>query len=143
MIKVDIPEGESLEVSVAGYTFFIARWDEDRVEISRWINGHHRQIMLNPKEDAVPPVDPRDVPLDRNLTLKRLPAEAQAADLIRVVVWEKDRDTGSRSVLNIVEGTPRQIISFFNGNREMWASTGGSDTARIEVVKREREGLWA
>lgn len=143
MIKIDVPEGESLEVSIAGYTFFIAKMEEDRVEVSRWFNGHHRQIDLNPAEDALPPVDLRDVPLDRNLTQKRLPEEAQTADTIRVIVWEKDADTGSRSILDIVEGTRSQIIRFFNGNREMWASTGGSKTARIEVVKQEREGIWA
>ena len=143
MIRVEVPEGESLEVSIAGYTFFIAKMEEDRVEVSRWCNGHHRQINLSPLEDARPPVDPRDVPLDRNLTQRRLPEAARAAETLRVIVWEVDKDTSSRSILDIVEGTPNQIIRIFNSNREMWASTGGSDTARIEVVKRELEGIWA
>ena len=143
MIRVEVPEGESLEVSIAGYTFFIAKMEEDRVEVSRWFNGHHRQINLSPLEDAVPPVDPRDVPLDRNLTQKRLPKEVQQAETIRCIVWERDQDTGSRSILYIVEGSRKDVIRFFNGNREMWARSGNGHTARIEMVKPEREGVWA
>jgi hypothetical protein len=145
VIEIKVPEGESASITVAGYTFLISKQEDGQVAIDRWIDGQHREIKLDPVEDAKPQPDPRDVPLNRNLTELRLPEQARKANTIRCIVWERDADTGARSILDIVEGSRKDIIRFFNRKREDWASTGGSETARIEVVpdEREREGIWA
>jgi hypothetical protein len=82
----------------------------------------------------LPRPDPRDVPLDRNLTELRLPASARDAKTIRVIIWETDADTGARSILDIVEGGRREIIRWFNRHRQQWAEQGRTNTARIEEV---------
>lgn len=134
MITLRVPDGETATIDIAGYTFFIARMASDRVVVERWIDGQHHVMDLNPVEDAKPRVDPRDVPLDRNLTELRLPESARKAETIRVIVWETDADTGARSILDIVEGGRREIIRWFNRYRRQWAEQGRTNTARIEVV---------
>ena len=141
MIEIKIPEGESASISVAGYTFHISKQEDGQVVVDRWIDGQHHDIKLDPVQDAKSQPQPEDVPLSRNLTKLRLPEPARKANTIRCIVWERDKDTGARSILDTASGSPREVIRYFNRNREMWARTGNNDTARIEVVP-VRHGCW-
>ena len=142
MIQLTVPGDESLEVQMAGYSLRFYVNSEGKLVFTRNIGDGYRELVLDPVDDAIPR-NPGDVPLDQNLTEKRLPALVQDAKTLRVVVWDRDADTGHRMVHDIVEGTQGQIIRFFNKRRGHWIDLGCDPTARLEVVREEREGIWA
>jgi hypothetical protein len=65
------------------------------------------------------------IPLDRNLTINRLPKELQGEKIIRMIVFEliyiRDQDEPAKTINDIAEGTPKQIIKIFNLNRKWYA----------------------
>lgn len=62
-----------------------------------------------------------ELDLSKNLTEKRLPAELQGAEAYRLILWETDQDTGSKSVYDIYEGIGKFAIYLFNKRRTYWA----------------------
>ena len=62
--------------------------------------------------------------LSRNLTEKRIPAELQGHEAYRLILWEVDQDTGSKSVYDIYEGVGKFAIYMFNRQRTAWAQNG-------------------
>lgn len=133
MIEIKVPEGESLEIRFGDYTIFLCRSDDGHVVMDRWINGVLRTIKLDPAEDSVPLPHPSKVSLDRNLTIKRLPLGMAAAETLRAIILEQDPETGARSVLDIAEGDPHDLIRCFNQLRKRWLGQGACE-ARLEVV---------
>lgn len=134
MITIKVPAGESLEIGFGEYTIRLYQGDDGKVEMHRWVDGSHRELKLDPREDAIPLPHPNTVPLDRNLTVKRLPPGLADGKTMRVIVWEQDAETGARSILDIVEGYRDDLIRCFNGMRKGWIEQGAVD-ARVEVVR--------
>jgi hypothetical protein len=62
--------------------------------------------------------------LSRNLTENRLPAELRGLPGQRLIIWEIDPDTGSRSVYDIYEGAGNFGIYMFNKCRKHWMEQG-------------------
>jgi hypothetical protein len=63
------------------------------------------------------------VPLDRNLTVKRLGVSVPVCDALRLVVWEKE--DGAEFIRDILEApTLDWIIGFVRNNRAAWSSLG-------------------
>jgi len=65
-----------------------------------------------------------DLDLTRNLTEKRIPAEMRGFEAYRLIIWDIDPDTGSRSVQDIFEGVGKFAIYFFNKSRTRWSAEG-------------------
>jgi hypothetical protein len=136
MVKVVVSEDDSLTAEMAGYTFHFYTNVDGKMVFERWIGNGHRKLVLDPADDGIAR-NPGDVSLERNLTVARLPEIARGAALLRVVVWDWDPDTKRRSVHDIVEGEPKQLIRFFNRKRDEWIGLGCDPTARIEVVPQD------
>ena len=62
--------------------------------------------------------------LTRNLTEKRIPTEMRGFEAYRLIIWDIDPDTGSRSVQDIFEGVGKFAIYFFNKSRTRWYAEG-------------------
>jgi len=73
-----------------------------------------------------------DIRLDRNLTVKRLPEHMQGATELRLVVYEVEKEFGAKSVRDIFEGTTKQVIKHFNGERD-WFLIDGNIECLIEA----------
>jgi hypothetical protein len=88
-----------------------------------------------------------DLDINKNLTEKRL--GLPGTELIRLIIWENtteeswERKDGNwvtvdvprRMVYDIVEGTRRQMIRWFNNHREDWLAHGvGKIDVRAETV---------
>lgn len=60
----------------------------------------------------------RNVSLNNRLSKKRL--TLPPCDHILIIIWDTDED-GIRTVFDIVSGTPRKMIRYFNKWREEWS----------------------
>ena len=137
MVSIVVSKDDVLSVEMDGYSFHFYTNVDGKMVFERWIGNGHRKLVLDPADDSINR-NPGDVSLERNLTVARLPEIARGAALLRIVVWDWDPNTKSRSVHDIVEGEPRQLIRFFNRKRDEWISLGCDPVARIEVVPENR-----
>ena len=64
------------------------------------------------------------VRIDRNMTVLRLPEEVRDAEVMRLVIFDTDKDTQAISVCDILEGPRNWTITIFNANREFYKETG-------------------
>ncbi len=136
MITISVPFDETLEVSMAGYRFFIMR-DGDRVVLERWIGDGHHKLEFNPVEDAKRVPHPNEIPLDRNLTAARVPTGIKGGQ-VRVIVWSRVAQDGDsyRKIEDIAEGYIDDVIRLFNRNRKRWIELGCNE-ARLEMIPDE------
>ena len=134
-VSVNVPNGQTVLVVVGDYTLHVSN-----------VNG--KVNCKTVKDEAFEADLPaplqyqrhaQDVEIGKNLTMNRIPIVARQTSTCRVIVWEFDKETGSRSVLDIAEGTHKDIIWFFNKNRKDWIERGCHEYARIEPVHSERD----
>jgi hypothetical protein len=138
MAAVTLSRQEQLEIYVSSYNLEIASDEAGNVTIMvGCANGERREIQLDVVRDSTPTPPENMIPLDGNLTLKRLATYLTDAvltkdTLLRMAVFETDEDTGARSIREIREDSARVIMREFNSNRDMWSITTGVYVVIVE-----------
>lgn len=133
MIKIELPDGDEVAVVVGNFTWTIA----NKAGVAKTVCVDNNNGFEADEPVAEPVKQPMDVELAERLTMKRIPPAARATAMCRIIVWDVDPQTGSRSVHDIIQGSKKDIIWHFNHHREDWIEQGCSKYARIEPVNED------
>lgn len=133
---VTLTDGDDLVVNATGYEITISATDgKVVVKASGYERAEPHMLILNPEIDSVPAPHLNAISLDRNLTVARLPPGMRGRKTLRLIVWNKDPYSDARTILDIFEGPPLNLIRFFNRRRSDWVKYSDACDARLEVVE--------
>jgi hypothetical protein len=134
-MQIEVADEHSVFINVSGYRIKIHAEDHKVVITALGPNESQHEMTLDHVVDSKNKPRPNSVPLDRKLTLENMPADFATKKRIRLVVWELV--DGARTILDICEGTPRQVANMFNYFRKnRWPHCC---EAALEVVEDQRK----